>query len=189
MANVTPIFKKGSQTKKEIFWPVSILPVVSKNSEKLISKQSSIFFENILSKFQCGFRKGYCTQQCLLLMLDKWKLAVDNDEVFGALLIYSSKAFDCLSHDLLIAKLYSYGLSLESLGLLSDCLSNCKQRIAVENVFSKRQNIETGILQRLLLGPILFNIIVCDLFLIYDNAYFTSCAGDILTLSTKIQTL
>ena len=53
-------------------------------------------------------------------MLVKCKLAVDNNEAFGALLTDLSKAFDCLSHDLFIAKLHSYGLSLTSLRLLSD---------------------------------------------------------------------
>ena len=71
-----------------------------------MSKKLSTFFESILSKFQCGSRKGYSTQQCLLLMLEKWKLAVDNNEAFGALLTDLSKAFDRLSHDPLIAFLW-----------------------------------------------------------------------------------
>ena len=107
MANVILIFKKGSKSKKENFRPISILPVLSKIFEKLMSKQLSNFFENILSKFQCGFKNGYSTQNCLLLMLEKWKLAVNNNETFRAFLADLSKAFDCL-----IAKLHSYGLSL-----------------------------------------------------------------------------
>ena len=65
-------------------------------------------------------QKGLYMQHCLLLMLEKWKLAVDNNEAFGALLKDLSKALNCLSHDLLIAKLHSYGLSLISLRLTSD---------------------------------------------------------------------
>ena len=70
-------------------------------------------------------------------MLKKWKLAVDKNEAFGALSTDLPKAFDCLSHNLLIAKLHSYGLSSASLRLLSDYLSNRKQIIKVENAFSK----------------------------------------------------
>ena len=70
-------------------------------------------------------------------MLEKWKLAFNNNEAFGTLSTDISKAVDCLSHDQLIAKLHSYGLSLTSLRLLSDYLSNCKQRIKVANVFNK----------------------------------------------------
>ena len=71
MANVTPIFKKGSKNKKEHFRQVSILPVLSKMFEKIMSKQLSTFCENILSKFQCGITKGYSTQHCLLQMLEE----------------------------------------------------------------------------------------------------------------------
>ena len=102
-ANITPVFKKGSRNQKENYRPVSILPIISKIFEKILSKQLYIYFENILSKFQCGFRKGFSTQHCLLLMIEKWKEAVDKDQSFGALLTDLSKAFDCLSHDLLIA--------------------------------------------------------------------------------------
>ena len=61
-------------------------------------------------------------------MLEKWKRAVDNIKVFGALLTDLSKAFDCISHDLLVAKLNAYGLSLSVLKLVHSYLQNHKQR-------------------------------------------------------------
>ena len=60
-----------------------------------------------LSKHHCRFRKGYSSQQCLLAMLEKWRSAVDNKKTFGVLLTDLSKAFDCLSHELLLAKLHA----------------------------------------------------------------------------------
>ena len=114
-----------------------------------MSKRLSTSLESILSKSQYGFRKGHSTQYCLLLIFEKWKHVVDNNEVFGALLAELSNVFGCLSHDLLIAKLHSYDLSLLSLRSVSDYLSNRTQRIKVEKVFSKWQNIETGVLQRI----------------------------------------
>ena len=63
------------------------------------------YFHIFGERFVCGFRKGYDAQQCLLLMLGMWKEAKDNNKAFGTLLTDLSKAFDCLSHDLLIAKL------------------------------------------------------------------------------------
>ena len=85
-ANITPFFKNESRNHKTNYRPVSILPIVSKTFEKIMSNQLSSHFEKILSKFQCGFRKGFSTQQCLLLMLEIWKHAIDNKNVFGALL-------------------------------------------------------------------------------------------------------
>ena len=134
IANVTPIFKKRARTSKNNYRPVSILPILSKLFERLISKQFSEFFESILSKFQCGFRKGYGTQ--LLMMLETWKEARDNKEAFGTLLTDISKTFDCLSHDLLIAKLRAYGLDLASLEILRDYLTNIKQRTKVHSFYS-----------------------------------------------------
>ena len=125
-ANVTPVFKKGNRNQKDRYKPISILPIISKIFEKLICRQLSNHFDNIFSKFQCGFRKGVSAQHCLLLMIDKWKTAVDNNKVFGAILTDLSKAFDCICHGLLVAKLHAYGLSLPALKMNQDYLLNRK---------------------------------------------------------------
>ena len=65
-----------------------------------------------MDQFQCGFRKGFNAQHCLLAMLEKWKKVVDTKKVLGALLADLSKAFDCLPDDLIIAKLSAYGFRL-----------------------------------------------------------------------------
>ena len=85
-------------------------------------KQMPSFLDDIFSKYQHGFRKGFSTQQCLLALLQKWKRSIDRGKVFGALLIDLSKAFDCLNHDLLIAKLNEYNFSLPALKLIHDYL-------------------------------------------------------------------
>ena len=93
LANITPVFKKGPRTSKNNYRPVSILPVFSKIFERLLSRQLLEFFDDILSKFLFGFRKGYGTQHCLLLMLEIWKEVTDINKVLGALLTDLSKAF------------------------------------------------------------------------------------------------
>ena len=70
LANITPVFKNESRNHKNNHTPVSILPLTSKVFEKIMNKHLSIYFEEILSKFQRRFRKGFSTQHCLLLMLD-----------------------------------------------------------------------------------------------------------------------
>ena len=93
--NITPVFKRGYRGSKENYRPVSILPVISKILEKLLCKQITIFIDPLLSKYQCGFRKSFSAQHCLLAMIEKWKNAVDKGKVFGALLTDLSKAFVC----------------------------------------------------------------------------------------------
>ena len=100
LAEVTLVHKKGRNEK-----PVSILPTLSNIFEKSIFAQMSTFFDSIFSNQECNFRKGYSTQHYLLLMLETWKRSVDKGKVFGALLTDLSKAFDCLNHELLTAKL------------------------------------------------------------------------------------
>ena len=77
LPNVTPFLKKGARTSNNNHRPVSILPILSKLFERLISTQLSEFFENILSKFQYSFRKSYVAQHCLLMILETWKEATD----------------------------------------------------------------------------------------------------------------
>ena len=59
----------------------------------------SAYFDEIFSKYQYGFRKGYSSQQCLLALLEKWKAAVEKGKVFGPLLTDLSRTFDCLNHE------------------------------------------------------------------------------------------
>ena len=77
-------------------------------------KQIGDFMEHFFSKFQCGFRKGYSTQQCLIALKKNGNLT-GKGKSFGALLTDLSKVFDCLPHELLIAKLHAYGFSLAAL--------------------------------------------------------------------------
>ena len=97
----------------------SALLIISKIFEHIICNQLSAFFENIFSKFQCGFRKGYSTHHCLLMMLESWKEVVDKNKAFCVITTHLSKTFDCRSHDLLIAKLHVYGIDLSSLKVVS----------------------------------------------------------------------
>ena len=145
VANVTPIYKKGPRTTTGNYRPVSILPNISKIYEKCIYEQLFSYFETILSKYQCGFRKGYSDQHCLIVMLEKWRTALDNNGRFGALLTDLSKAFDCLIHDLLIAKLDAYGTDNDSLRFIHDYLTNRKQRVKINSSYSSWRDIICGV--------------------------------------------
>ena len=108
-------------------------------------EQRSSFFDNALSKQQCGFWKGYSTLQSLLALLEKWKRAVYSSQMFGAWLTDLCKAFHCLDHELLIVKRDAYGFSLPALKLVLDYLSNRKQRTKVNISYSSWLEIVFGI--------------------------------------------
>ena len=141
-------------------------------------QQISKFMEPLLSKYQCGFRKGYNTQYCLLAMLEKWKSSVDKGSSFGALLTDLSKAFHCLLHELLIAKLHAYGFSLNALRLVHSYLTNRKLRTKINTKYSSSEEILFGVPQESILGPLLSNIFLCDLFFIMNETEFASYADD-----------
>ena len=143
-----------------------------------LHKCQSGFFENVLSIQQCGFRKGYSTQHCLLNLLEKWKNCVDKGKVFGALLTDLSKAFRCLDHELLIAKLNAYGFNLPALRLIHDYLSNRKQRTKIDDSYNSWSEILFGVPQASILGPLLFNICLADLFFIIKDKDIASYADD-----------
>ena len=177
-ANITSVFKKRYRCSKENYRPVSIIPVISKIFEKLLGKQITIFVDPLLSKYQCGFRKSYSAQICLLAMLEKCENAVDKGKIFGALLKDLSKALDSLSHDLLIAKLNDYGFSFPALKLVHSYLSYRKQSTKINKAYSSWEEILFGVPQGSILGSILFNIFLSNLFLALKDTDFASYADD-----------
>ena len=98
--------------------------------------------------------------------------------MFGALLTDLSKAFDCISHELLIAKLHAYGLGLDSVRYIFDYLNNRKQRTKINQNYSSWSDIFTGVPQGSILGPLLFNIYICDLLFCVDDEKIASYADD-----------
>ena len=85
-----------------------------------------------------------------------------------------SKAYDCLPHDLMFAKLETYGISTECLQLISDYLSYRKQRTKIGSAYSDWANVIRGILQGSILGPLLFNISLMTFFLSLKSQTFVT---------------
>ena len=153
LANVTPVFKKEDASLLKNYRPVSVLPVVSKIYERIMQKQILEYIDKHLSPHLCGYRKGYSTQTALISMLEKWKLSIDNKGFAGGVLMDLSKAFDTINHQLLLAKLHAYGFSKQALAIVCSYLSNRKQRIKINNVFSSWKDLILGVPQGSVLGP------------------------------------
>ena len=102
-----PVFKKEDASLLKNYRPVSVLPIVSKIYERIMQKQILEYIGKHLSPHLCGYRRGYSTQTALISMLEKWKLFIDNKGFAGGVLVDLSKAFDTISHQLLLAKLHA----------------------------------------------------------------------------------
>ena len=168
-ATMAPVFKKVNRNSKDNYRPISILPNISKIFQRCIFRQlSDPIYGSVFVKIPIsGFRKGYSTQHCLLAMLEKSKSAFDKEKSFGALLTDLSKLFDCLSHELLLAKRHAYGFSVAALRLIQSYLTNRRQRTKINMSFISREKIVFEAPQGSILGPLLFKIFLCDFF--FDN--------------------
>ena len=195
MADLSPIWKTNDKHFKGNYRPVSVLSAMSKIFERLMLSQINDYMSDKLSIFLCGFRKGMSSQNCLLFLIENLKKSLDKSNKFGILLTDLSKAFDCLLHDLLIAKLHAYGFDYLSLKFIYSYLSDRFQRVRVNSKFSSWTKIYTGVPQGSILGPHLYNLNSNDLFLFFlmnicnyadDNSPFT-VAPDIPRVITQLE--
>ena len=116
-------------------------------------------------------------------MIDKFIKSLNQGGEYAALLTDLSKAFDCLPHDLIIAKFHAYGFDKASLRLMHSYLTDRYQRVKIDNSYSLWSLIKYGVPQCSILGPILFNILSCDMFFMVDNIVIASYADDNISYS------
>ena len=120
-------------------------------------------FNQIFSKFQCCFCEKISTQSCLLYMIENWKESLDQGGHYGARTTDLSKAFDCIMHYLMIAKLQAYGLDNDSLNVICNYLLGREQKIKINSYFSTWSKTEYGAPQGSTLRPLLFSINTLDM--------------------------
>ena len=184
-ADINPTIKPGKKDRTDMgnYRPLSVLPYASKIFERVLKIQIQNQFDDMLHPNLCGYREGFSAQHALISMLEKWKKSLDNGDFAGAVLMDLSKAFDCVRHDLLIAKLNAYGFDRGALEILCSYLSERWQRTKINSEYSTWNELNVGVPQGSVLGPILFNIFVNDLLWTITDSEVCNFADD-----TKIYT-
>ena len=197
VAKIIPIYKKGDPTDCSNYRPIAILPVFSKVLEATMLTRIMCFLhqQQILHENQYGFRKGRSTTDAVRSMLNLVWDAMENGEDTQAIMCDLSKAFDCVRHGNLLDKLESYGIRGQPLRLLKSYLHGRRQGVYAEGELSSLVNIDIGVAQGTLMGPMMFCLYMNDLpeyvstsvILFADDTTLLTSDKHLETLQTKTE--
>ena len=179
-ASVTPSFKAGSEKETKNYRPISVLPLLSKVFERCIYCRLVAFLSenNVLSDHQYGFRKGRNTSDALIGVIEYIYKQLNQKKHTVGISLDFSKAFDTVSHDILLRKLFEYGIRKVVHSWFRSYLANRTQRVRLDDCFSEFKLIKSGVPQGSILGPVLFLVYINDLPNVSSTAEFTLFADD-----------
>ena len=155
-----------------------MLSAISKVFERLISKQICLFAYRLLSNLLCAFREGHSAEHAQFRVTEMCRKALADGRAVGMVFVDLSKAYDCIPHDLLIAKLTANGFGRYSILLIHNYLLNRKQRVKMGSKFSEWQEIKSGDPQGFFGGPLFFTIFINDLPLLVKELETCNFADD-----------
>lgn len=161
---IVPVYKKGDKNDPNNFRPIALTPIISQAFEYVLLQQLSTYFRTrkLLNDCQYGFRAGFGTIDAVEKVASEIYSNMDQRMITSATLIDLSKAFDTLSHTLLIRKLYLYGIEGKELNLLCSYLKDRNQAVKVNDSFSGNMTLNRGVPEGSVLGPFLFVVYMND---------------------------
>ena len=164
ISKVIPVYKKGDKDHVCNYRPISLLTSLSKLLEKIVYTRLLEFLNiHIISNSQFGFRQKHSTSHAILTLIEKVTKAIDKFQHTVGVFLDLSKAFDTIDHDILLYKLYHYGIRGKALEWFRSYLTNRKQFVAINVHYSSQQDVDCGVPQGSLLGPLLFILCITDI--------------------------